>query len=238
MVVDLRAFAQRIINQVHDKWLALGQREHIFELGYCRRNGFRVFYSPVTIMPRLMILGFNPGGGPSSFNEEKACNLPDDHDYFPRTRDDDYPLARRMREDLFSGNQALLRESVKTNLIPFRSRNKDEWYRIEKKLRVELEEFSREVCREVVEVMKPRFVLLEGVQTFDLFCRWFAEEILPPQSSPNHQLEGGRRIYCRAEMRNGIKVMGVLHLSGARPGSQEIECIKNKLMQEIDLHMK
>lgn len=235
-MVDSKVFAQSIINQVHAKWLSLKQFEHAEELKYCWRNGFAVFYSPVTVEPDLMILGFNPGGGPDDFNEAEACELPIEHDYLKRN----YVLAKRMREELFVGNQSLLRESVKANLIPFRTSNKSEWYRIQKRLRAELEEFSRGVCREVVKTIKPRMILLEGVQTFDLFCRWFAEDIVPLQSPFGHQVVRGRRIYCDAKMRYGPKVVGVVHLSGARPrpGAQDIEYIQDRLQREMGLPIK
>ncbi len=115
---------------MHKKWLELRRFEDVEGLRYCWKSGFAVFYSPVQRQPDLMIMGFNPGGGPVDFNETDACKLPCKHSYM----EENYRLAEQAKK-LFANHEAMLTRSVKANLIPFRSRSTSAWYAIRDDLR-------------------------------------------------------------------------------------------------------
>ena len=229
MNMDMDEFSQTIIDQVHEKWRNLERyKQTKYGIWDC---GFSVLYSPLRANADLMILGFNPGGDEKAFKVEDQIKVPRSHSYIPRDKQCDYPLAKKMR-GLFEGKMHLLEESVKANLIPFRSPNKPAWYAIDPNLRTDLECFSRDIVQQLLERVQPRIVLMEGTQTFDLFCQWFKEKIIPGDENP---LRGtrNRRLFCRARMIDERQVIGIIHLSGARPSMKDTETIKDELGKDL-----
>lgn len=134
-------------------------------------GGFRVFYGPVFPEPELLILGYQPGGDPEDFERHHLDRLsngdfspPENHEYL----ENDYTIARRMREKVLKGENDLLVESVKSNAIFFRARDIDRWKGVPKEKRQDMENFSLQKVEEMVEALNPNSVLVEGMATWDL----------------------------------------------------------------------
>lgn len=157
--------ASEVLKDVRYYWKSLQGKYYFW------KSGFAVFYSPVKENPEYMLIGINPGGDKGAFDEERELKIRSEHEYFVET----YPLARKMRA-LFekAGLERELKESVKTNLIFFRSecfRKKkncnDVWNNIEPNLRQTMESFCKEKILELIEIIKPRIILAESLYVFD-----------------------------------------------------------------------
>lgn len=92
--------------------------------------GFRVFYGPVFPNPDLLILGFQPGGGPEDFLEHHLdryergdFSVPQEHEYLI----ENYRIARQMRDKVLNGNKNILENSIKSNIIFFRAPDISRW---------------------------------------------------------------------------------------------------------------
>lgn len=190
-------------------------------------SGFAVFFSPVRSSPRLLIVGFNPGGVPANFELARAREVPTEHDYFAY----DYPMARRMRS-LFTriGLEGTLRQSVKTNIVFFRSATKNEWASAPAATRVRLEEFCETKVREMIEHLRPGAILCEGIDTFDRV----AKAIGGANSLIDEFTAGGkRRVHCRFAYAIRATLIGMLHPTGARPSVDELEVIAGLLAEDL-----
>ena len=89
-------------------------------------------YSPVSQNPQFMLIGINPGGDESCFDETRDSKIPLEHEYFK----EDYRLAEIMRDILKqAGLKQELKQSVKTNLNFFRSKSEKQWNEIEANLK-------------------------------------------------------------------------------------------------------
>lgn len=165
-----------------DEW-AESLEERVFN--YWKQNhadwkgGFRVFYSPVFAEPKILILGYQPGGDPGDFERDHRDRLsngdfspPENHEYLTN----DYTLARRMRRKVFKDNNDILSESVKSNAIFFRAKSMDRWKQVPQEKRREMENFSLQKIEEMIETLNPEFVLLEGIATWDLLKSHFGFE--------------------------------------------------------------
>jgi hypothetical protein len=204
------AWATKLMEEVRQKWEALPP-----SLLKDSKAGYAVFYCPVPDNTPLLILGLNPGGGPK--DTEHQGIIPEEHEYLSCN----YSIACKTRK-LFeqSGYLWLLKKSVKSNLLFFRTKDKDSWNRVPKCLRKELTKFCDTHVQEIVRQLRPRVILLEGVQTFDQFrARIFP---MHGEESSTRRL-GTRRIYVSTRSSPGILVIGILHLSGCRPRASTAE---------------
>ncbi len=186
--------------------------------------GYAVFYSPVTFNPDLMIVGFNPGGNSSSFVREKAMKLPDQHEYIQ----EDYLIAKKMRA-LFEniGKLNVLKASVKTNLIFFRSPSAQAWAHVDPTARLELEEFCGTKIKEMVTKLKPKVILAEGIETYErlkvLFCPSITEEAVVSKK---------RRVFISAKS-SECTLLGIIHPTGSRISSSDWELIRDNLKRSL-----
>ena len=192
------------------------------------KSGFAVFYSRPRLNPDLLILGFNPGGDENAFDLKRDSRLPDFHDYF-QDGDGDYRLAQKMR-GLFKDidKEETLKNSVKLNLIFFRSTDKNQWNQINRPLRQEMEKYCLSKVREVIKVLNPKVILTEGIQTFQIL-----HANLPQASPPQFESINGRRAMFAKSNFSGIPLLGIIHLSGARPSEEEMQSIKKILSKEL-----
>ncbi len=204
-------------------------RKHWEENG-SDKNGFSIFYSPVIMNPNIMIIGYNPGGDEKSFDESKIGIIPKEHEYF--SPDGNYPMAKKMRK-IFEDKEMTtkLESSVKFNFIFFRSKDT-------KKLKIDasLMKFCKDTTQEIIETLKPKFILTEGFKTYDEIINLTkgANEIeldkyYQTKSSKN------RRIIRIGKTGNGIKIIGIIHPTGAHGISDEILIeIGNNLKTELN----
>ena len=175
--------------------------------------GFSVFYSPVNATSKVVIVGANPGGDATAFDESVASTLPAVHDYYVVP---DYKMARQMK-DLFSraGREDLLRHSIKLNLNFFRSRNTAEWMTAPPAVREKVEFRCRAWVLQLIERIKPKVVLCEGLATFDKLQELFAY----PEPRTTVWTASGGRAYVRS-IKGGNHLLGLIHPTGARPSAK------------------
>jgi len=237
--MELKQWAENLLRETYEKWNSLERKYEFW------KSGFAVFYSPVYESPDLMVIGFNPGGDEKSFDENVALMVPDKHDYFKWEYP--YPLAKKMKDDIFGkiNETELLRRSVKLNLIFFRSRIKNDFAGISKEVRKDIEQFCHEKVREIIVTLKPKIIIAEGIGTYDTL------KMLLEQPPYEFNVGGGscslgnngRRIFCNNDIGKKIDkntyygnfmfLIGLLHLSGARPAEYELNIIRESLRNDL-----
>lgn len=192
-------------------------------------HGFRVFYGPVHDSAEILILGYQPGGGPSSFIDKRAdfedgdFSLPETHDYIS----EDWPLAREMR-DLFGEYDEVLAESVKTNVIFFRAPNIDYWKsNLSKDRRDELRRYCFAKVQEIVERIGPSVIIAEGIMTWDELKSVF------DLTSEVRLSRGRERLFCMSQEARP-KFVGIMHPSGARISLEDKRRIRTELFDVIN----
>ncbi|BAI80362.1 hypothetical protein DEFDS_0886 [Deferribacter desulfuricans SSM1] len=214
-----RKWALNLLEEVKNVWEIASSKD---KNNIVEKNGFAVFYSKVRKNPELMIIGYNPGGGDKDFNIEDVFNLEKEHEYIKysgkNNKNEKYKTAVVMY-NLFEeiGKLELLEKSVKLNLIFFRSKSKKEWLSLDKELRISLEQFCFGKVKEIVDYINPKIILLEGLETFDLFI----SEILNKRygvtkvkitSVYAYSDKSCRRLFAKTEF-NGKKLLGIIHPS-------------------------
>lgn len=238
----LTKWAEELLRNVGSKWSSV--RKDYPEIDVLAA-GWEVFYSPIGLRPtKLMIIGRNPGGNRDDFAEserERYC-LPSKHGYFAKDKKDDFRLAAKTR-DLFNSINlvSLLEESVKLNLLFFRSRSmsaktsgdQQAWTAVPHKLREELETFSEKWVIEVIEKLKPRVILGEGIGTYRRLKNLLRSRGILVDDSQEFVHKPNRRVvYSRTE-NTCIMLLGILHLSGARPSKEELSNIRRYLTTDL-----
>lgn len=172
-------------------------------------NGFAVFYSPVNERNKgILIIGWNPGGGEMDFNPEEAMSIRITHEYATH----DYPLALKMREHVFKAAGIPIEQTVKLNLIFFRTPNSS--VPIDK----ELIQFSHEKVIEIIEVLKPKLIITEGFKTQQVLTRLFGGTIYCNEACKDYDIIRTGRIDTFTQP---IYTIGLKHPSGARGVSNE-----------------
>lgn len=197
-IIMLETWLNNLYNDTTKKWKTKGKSE----------KGFAIFYSPVIMCPKIMIIGYNPGGGKESFNENEI-SIPTKHDYVVG----DYRLARNMRK-IFNEvkSRVAIEETVKTNMIFFRSKKANDISNNE------LIEYSKNKTREIIGRLKPQNIITEGFKTFDCVMSLL-------EGSEQHDIiqENNEKRIIRIGIINGrTKVIGLIHPSGARGVSNDI----------------
>lgn len=173
-------------------------------------------------------MGHNPGGGEEAFTKDRQnfehgnFSLPSVHEYIS----ENYPIARKMR-DFFEGNLRLLETSVKFNLFFYRSKDIDELGRMDKKLINEMKKFCYDKLLEIIEFLKPKMIILEGLATYDTINKNIVQF-----SSESNLVIGKRRLASIAKWDN-IIVYGIAHPTGYRIRRDEWNKMKEKLNLEI-----
>ncbi|WP_209405620.1 hypothetical protein [Pseudozobellia sp. WGM2] len=160
-------------------------------------SGYTIFYSPIKFKPTILIIGDNPGGTESIRQKE----LPAEHEYFKY----DYHLARIMRNKIFKGERlnALLKNSVKTNRIFFKTKNLDEFNKLVDSKNMEAYCFN--ILDEIIFKLQPKLIFAESLGTFRKLSS--KETVLLKKESGKSLLVQG--------IHNDITVLGINHPSRA-----------------------
>ena len=204
--MDLDEWGEGLIEAVYEKW----KSKYSFW-----KPGFKVFYSPVRKHPRVMIISRNPGGNEESFRREDLgrfergdFSVPKVHEYVERK----YRIAKKMRK-LFEGQERMLDNSIAFTVLFFRSKDMRLWRKkIDRQTRKEMENFCYEKVREIMEKIRPKILLVIGVETY----RKLKEHVLGKvDNEKSINGKNGRRISITARW-NDIPVFCVPHMTGAR----------------------
>lgn len=184
-------------------------------------SGYAIFYSPVVPKPDIMILGYNPGGASDSFNANEV-KVPSEHDYIKG----DYKLAQKMKivfEELKP--EISLENTLKLNLIFFRSKRASDF------VNKELINFCKEKVEEIIQKIEPKVIIAEGFKTFDTLL----EIMKGKESQRDFEENNQKRIVRLGEISKHIRVIGLIHPSGARGVSNERLKIMGKFIRQ---HLK
>jgi hypothetical protein len=144
---------------------------------------FKVFYSDIR-PSKLLIVGINPGGDPLDPPHDAASLLYEkgEHDY----ADCGYRLALKMTEFLKGSGIVRSTDAIRTipkiNVIFERSASFDALADPEGAATR-----SAPFVREIVEAVKPKLLLFEGVKAFDIFRRFVLVE---PPAPPDGRFPG------------------------------------------------
>ena len=154
-------WAENLTKEVYKKWKRIGKP----------KNGFRVFYGPVRKNPKLMIISLNPGGDERYFVKDKRkyengnFSLRQENFYLQKKN----PFGKMIMK-LFKGNESVMEESVITTVLLFRSHDLPQLKRNKKKY-AEIKEFANKIVKEIIEVIRPKKILVIGNGTFDKMKR-------------------------------------------------------------------
>lgn len=178
--------------------------------------GYTIFYSPVKSAPSLLIIGDNPGGNELIRQKE----LPTEHEYFKY----DYAIAKTMRNKIFKGEKLneLLKNSVKTNRIFFKTKNLHEFNKLVDSKNMEAYCFV--ILEEIINKLCPKFIFAESLGTFRKLSK--TETVLLKKESEKSLLVKGNY--------NNITVLGINHPSRAsfhKINDTDWKRINNKLKE-------
>lgn len=158
------------------------------------KRGIKLFYSPVKYRPKLLIVGFQPGGDAGSFQylreqfEAGDFEPPEQHEYLYSG----YDLAGVMRNDLFENAHDILEDSVALNEIFFRAPSESAWRSdLPRDRRKQMEEFCHSKVDEIIEKIQPQNILFFGIKTWKDMQKRYGFETEERQyriSRSNHRL--------------------------------------------------
>lgn len=191
-------------------------------------NGFQVFYGPVKEDAEILILGFQPGGSESSFEndyqrfEDGDFSIPDNHHYL----NPNFPLAREMKK-ILGNSDDVIQNSVKSNVNFFRAPGQDEWSNLPDQRRQEMENFCKDHVLELEEKINPKLIIAEGMATWDRIQELF--EIADGDCS----YRGKERLICVSEENNRAH-LGLMHPSGARIRDKDRNRMRDRVGEILD----
>lgn len=194
--MDVQSWAEALTAEVDRTW-----QEHSG-----LKAGYAVFYSPVRLNPDVLIVGLNPGGDENSFDRASAIKIPSSHEYLTA----DYPMAvkvRKLFEDI--GYRSALESSVKLNLLFFRTRNIQDWRKIEPAVRDPLEKFCKTKVVEIVRTLRPRIVMAEGIEVYTAL-----KSLLIPEDPEPVMNESRKKMFLITPARE-FSLIGVPHPTGS-----------------------
>jgi hypothetical protein len=148
-------------------------------------------------------------------------------------RHPDWTIARKMRA-LFTGINRLeaLEQSVKLNLNFYRAPRSSAWRATPAPIRRRLESFCEQKVGEIIEAFEPRLIVCEGLHAYD---RLLQQRVVRYQEVALRRENGGR-LYCRAEIAPGIRLVSFPHPCGmAQPRRNEWPSIGKELASDMDL---
>jgi hypothetical protein len=179
-------------------------------------KGCQLLFSPLLERPKILLIGFNPGGGyynwhdriVGEFQPMKAL------EYYLNT----HPLAEQTKSlfHLAGREEDLKNHTVKTNFYYWATNNVAEFNRLMKLLPQELSNkifrFSRVWTKQLIDTLKPELILAEGFKAFDEVA------VLFPQKSQILKKETLKSFYSSG----GIKVLGYKRNQGSIIRKEEI----------------
>lgn len=170
--------------------------------------GFEILMTPPIANPQLAFVGYQPGFGakhesPEIWRSQSYENSwPLSNEYLIKN----WRLATTLRK-MFAPE--LLERSIGLNAVFLRSRNINQYKKIDASTRKQIEKFSLERADRILQAARPKTVVIIGFQTLDLFSE------LQPVSNDYVVRDSKRRI-AQIGTLHGIRAVGVPHLTGSR----------------------
>ena len=136
--------------------------------------GWKIFYSPIIINPKILFIGINPGGGDPGgpfeyYNEEYAII-----EYMDDERNN-YMLAKNTKKIFNKNNQLyLLQNAVKLNTKFYATVGigemklfEDFLYKNHRELYNQLIQNNKKWTKEIIEIINPENIICEGKSAFN-----------------------------------------------------------------------
>ncbi|MCA6373364.1 MAG: hypothetical protein IM631_18515 [Cytophagales bacterium] len=188
------------------------------------QSNFSIFYSPLILNPKLMIIGDNPGG---QITDKGLDKIPKLHEYLDPDKDKQYKLANAMRDKIMKGEKLkeILRTSVKLNRIFFKSPDLKTFKAFPKA--IEMEKYRLKILEEIIDKLQPKKILAESFGTFEVLCGTPCTSVL--------EKEGTNKSLLLAGKYKGIEVLGINHPSSSRGLSNgDWERVSKELEKRLD----
>lgn len=205
MTQQLQGVVDQVYREVADFYKSVAPKMGDLAAGYGILDG------PATPNPATLFLGFQPGGNGSDAHPgiENGVLLPiPDTCVFAHAT---WPYARNMRR---VWDASYLKTCNGINAIFFRAPRAHVWNQLPLSLKRELEEFSYERARRLVDALNPQRIVVIGLHTFSLIG-----------GTPETVLSGTCRLVVKGEIW-GRPALGTAHLSGARLKQNDWDLLK------------
>ena len=180
--------------------------------------GFKIFNSPPVSRPEILFIGYQPGGGDAEWRYERSR---ESHKIWPSEveyRVASWALAVNIRE-IFSNTEVDLRKTVGMNALFVRAPSvevfKSKFSKLE---RDNIKNFCIEEAKSIVKFLQPKIIVAIGLGTLDLFGK----------SKPDLVGARNRQLAATGSI-EGIKTLGVIHLTGARISKLDRESLYNHI---------
>ncbi|MBN1636248.1 MAG: hypothetical protein JW920_07025 [Deltaproteobacteria bacterium] len=227
---------------VYEMWLSLKGDYAFWD------KGFDVFFSPVKRKPRFMFVGFNPRGEAEAFHSMTqhyqsgnfTTHMVHEYEYNFAMHCKKFNSISGWKAYLGEDNfWAVIQDSIKANLVFFRSSNNKEWRDPEKmnrKVRKVLRTYCYAKDRQMIDRIQPEVILVEGLLPYDILkkhvCRDFKQqEVFYGKNQKNNK---SRRIYARGSNGN-TTIIAVPHPGSYTYYKSYIPVIKEFLVRDLQL---
>ena len=132
-------------------------------------HGFKVWYSPIILNPKILIIGINPGIGEQT--PDKKINFKEslEFEYLPDIPK--YTLANEIKTVFSEAGllEVLQKQTVKTNYYHIISKKQSDikygLESIDKNLYHQYEKDTKEIIIELISIVKPKYICVKGNQS-------------------------------------------------------------------------
>ena len=215
---EIESWAQELTEKIFQEW----KSEYLFW-----ESGFEVFYSPVMYKPELMIISLNPGGTQKDFKDLDYTNF-QNNNFAPPVKNryvtTDYRFAKKM-QCLFEEHEEVLKKSVVTTTLLFRSKSISFWKKENpKEFRLPMEEFAYDQVKEMLEEIQPKKLLVVGIGAYKRLEKHVIA--IEEEEEIDNFDSVGRVISAKTKQ---IDIMAIPHITGARLSNENMNKIKKHL---------
>ena len=184
----------------------------------CGNLGFKILYGPPLLNPPILFIGYQPGGGAESYEEELKSGA---HDGWPQVCEyatENWKLAKTLQR-MFGVE--LLEKCVGLNAIFIRSPSVNVYNAtLTPSLRIQINRFCLSRVDEMIKLMEPQRIVLIGFETLNLFGGGIV----------SLQNEKGRTLIKTGKVADR-EVMATLHLTGAQISSVDQSRIRDIILE-------
>jgi hypothetical protein len=183
--------------------------------------GFQILYGPPFREAPIVFIGYQPGTGLKSPEEERKYGSEDGWPSVCEFATEEWVLAKKMR-GMF--RRELLEQCVGVNAIFVRSPSLEHYRKhVTLELRRKIEKFCLVQITEMVETLRPKVVVVIGFETLALFGK--SKSILKSEKSQD--------VLVRTGSVAGREAIGTLHLSGARISTPDRAAIATHILAAL-----
>lgn len=142
-------------------------------------HGFKVWYSPIILNPKILLIGINPGIGEQTPDKNINFNESLEFEYLPQIPK--YTLANEMKSVFRSAGlfRLLEEQTVKTNYYHIISKRQSDikfgLESIDKSLFLQYEKDTKEIMIELIAIINPKYIVCEGATIYHKVINLFED---------------------------------------------------------------